>query len=246
MARKRGAERPNVLDELESQGDALAEWLQRNARPVIAVVAGSLVLAAGYGGYRSWSGGRETAAAEALGEVETAYFAELGASSDSIALPELANPDAGRAVRDEYVERFRSVAAEHEGTTAAALARLQQAELLALQGDDEQAEAVLRQAADALGGGSRLRPLLLEHLGQLHERSGRWAEAAEAYAEAGGNASYELRHWALADAARCYAQAGENGRARELFDRIQAEAPDLTLPSHLRDLARELQAATPG
>lgn len=246
VARKRKTPAGGVLEELESQGGDLAEWLERNARPVIAVVAGSLLLAAAYGGYRSWSRGREAAAAGALSALEADFRTELGALPGSVELPELANPEAGRAVREEFVERFARVAEEHPGTTAGALARLEQAQLLLQEGDAERALELLRAGAAGLPASAGLRAIFRVHAAQIHERARRWAEAAQAYAEAGEIEGYALRYWALADAARCYAQAGDAERALALFDRIEREAPEQPLPDHLRELARELRAGGAG
>jgi Tfp pilus assembly protein PilF len=79
-------------------------------------------------------------------------------------------------------------------------------------------------------------------LGYLHEDAGRWAEAAAAHAAAAEVPEYPLRTWALADAARCELKAGRRAEALALYDRLQAEAPDLALPEHEAAQLRELRA----
>jgi tetratricopeptide (TPR) repeat protein len=234
---------PDVLDEIESQGGAFAEWVQRHVRWVFGAVAGSLLAAAGWAVYSGWDARRETAASDALSAVESEYLAELGGSAGSTELPELANPEAARSVREAYLERFREVAEAHAGTAAGALARVHEAQVLSQQGESQQALELLRQTAAGLAPDAPLRGVVLAHQARLHEAAGQWGEAAEAHAAAGGIEGFGLRFWALADAARCFAQAGDRERAREIFDRLEAEAPSFELPAHLRELRRELRAA---
>ena len=57
MARRPKPQAPmDVLDEFESQGERLAEWVRTNARWVGAGVGLCLVLAAAYGGQALWRG----------------------------------------------------------------------------------------------------------------------------------------------------------------------------------------------
>ena len=87
--------------------------------------------------------------------------------------------------------------------------------------------------------GSRFRR---QRIGEAYENRGAWAEAAAAHAAAGGLIDYPLRYWALVDAARCHAAAGDASQALAIYDRVEAEAPDLPLPTHVRDQIRELRA----
>ena len=54
-----------------------------------------------------------------------------------------------------------------------------------------------------------------------------------------------LRHWALAEAARCFLKADQPDAALDLQRRLEAEAPDLMLPDHLRSRLKELGASNP-
>ena len=73
--------------------------------------------------------------------------------------------------------------------------------------------------------------------------NGTWSEAADRHEEAADLSTYPLRHWALADAARCRGSAGETEAAIALFDRLDAAAPELQLPEHVRSLRAELRAS---
>ena len=110
------------------------------------------------------------------------------------------------------------------------------------QGESEETISVWQEAAQSQPGGSSLRAILQQRIGQLHEDQGRWTEAAEAHEAAGQIPGFPLRYWALADAARCYAQAEQPDRALALLEQVDAEAPDLQLPAHMRVLLRELRA----
>ena len=90
-----------------------------------------------------------------------------------------------------------------------------------------------------------LRGLLLERIAQAYEDAGRWQEAATKHEEAAALEGFPLRHWARVGAARCFARAGQNERALELFERVEADAPDLNLPTHVRVRLRELRTAAP-
>ena len=199
--------------------------------------------AGAWGGYRSWSQGREEAASNALDRTRTAYLFAFGAQPGTIEEPELANPALAEAIREEYVGEFKAVAEEHSGTVAGTLALFEAAELLNRLGRPEQTEEIWRQALASASGNPGLYGILQQRVAQAHEARQAWAEAAAAHQEAGRTAGYPLRHWALVDAARCYAAAGEPERALALYEEVEREAPDLNLPDHLRAQFRELRAA---
>jgi predicted negative regulator of RcsB-dependent stress response len=232
-----------MIEDFESAADRLAGWIAAHARVVIAVVVGSLAAAGGYSAWDARVSGRERDASNALDAVTAEYLEAMGASPGAWELPELANPETAKRIDAEYAERFRAVAEAHRGTVAARLARLKQGDLLAARGDTATAIESWRAAAKAAPADSGLRAILLERIAQGEEDAGRWAEAARTHEEAGAIAAFPLRYWTLAEAARCYAAAGEAGRALELFQRVEAEAPELRLPVGLRMQRRELRAA---
>jgi tetratricopeptide (TPR) repeat protein len=106
----------------------------------------------------------------------------------------------------------------------------------------ESTAAALQALADRAARGSPLRAVILQRIGQSEERAGRWAEAARAYEQASAIEDFPLRYWALLSAARCLDRAGQPDRALAAYDRIEAEAPTLVIPEHLRTRVRELQA----
>lgn len=237
---------PDMIEEFESAAEKLADWIGKNALLVGGLVAVVLLLAAGLGGYRSWSHASEEAASDALDRTRGAYLEALGASPGSMEEPELANPAAALAIREEYLPKFQAVADEHEGTVAGTLALFEVAALLEAMDREEETAAVWDRALDQAAGNPRLEGLVHQRVAESYERNGAWAEAAAAHESAGELQGYPLRYWALVDAARCYAAAGESDRALSLYEKVEAEAPDLALPPHVREEIRELRAVAAG
>ena len=95
-----------TLNEIESTGDRLSEWISENPRLILGVVLGITVVA---GGYALITSSRETAledASAALGRVQSDYRKAMGASPDDLVVSEPANPETAKRVRAEFVERF--------------------------------------------------------------------------------------------------------------------------------------------
>jgi tetratricopeptide (TPR) repeat protein len=170
----------------------------------------------------------------------------MGASPGAIEVPELANPAAGADIRREYGERFEAVAVAHSGTSAAAIARLEQGNLAAAADDNAGALEIWRAAVLERPSGDAFVGVLQVRIAQALEAEGDWVAAAEAHAAAGDVAAYPFHAWALAEAARCFVQADRPKAALELYTRLQAEAPDLPLPDHLRSQLRELELSNSG
>ena len=234
---------PDIIEEIESAADRLAAWIAENRWLVSGVLALVLGIALAWGGYESYSRSHEEAASNDLAKTRAAYFSALGATPGAIEEPALANPKAAQAIQQDYLERFREVADAHDGTVAGTLALFEVARLLdKLERSDESA-ALWDQAQAAAAGNPGLRGLLDQRRAESFERHGQWAEAASAHESAGNLVDYPLRYWALVDAARCAAAGGEGERALALYERVEHEAPDLTLPPHLRAQYRELQAS---
>ena len=209
---------------------------------MLSTAALCLAVAAAIGLYSNRVDRREASASDALDQVKTSYLRAMGASPGAIEVPELANPEAAREIQDEYATKFEEIAEAHPGTVGGALARIEEAELLAARGGGDAAIALLEATAGELGGNDRLRGLVLQRAGQRHEDAEHWAEAAANHEAAGALDDFPLRFWALLDAARCYARAGDVARAVVLFDQVESEAPEHSVPAHLRSLRRELRA----
>jgi tetratricopeptide (TPR) repeat protein len=235
-----------MLEDLGSGFERVAAWIASHALLVgIAVV---LVLAAGgtWELLRSRAERREAEASDALDRIQGEFLTAMGAQPGAIELPELANPETARQIREEYVEKYRAVAQAHPGTLPAALAWLEVADLLESQGDREGSLESLKKSLAEQPGNQRLAGLVHQRIAQSYEDRGQLAEAAAEHELAGELPGFPLRYFALADAARCYAQAGEPGKARELLERIESEAKEsFPLPPELRSLLRELRVAQP-
>ena len=244
MARKSQSSAAETLEEIESGAERLAEWIQEHLAIVVGFVVVALVGAGGFSWYLGARDSAETEASSALGAARNDYLAAMGAPPGAIDVPELANPEAAERIRSEYRERFQSIADEHAGTVAGALARMEVGNLLSEVGEWEASLEAWEQALAEAPPTPGLRGLLLGRIAQTHEELGSWERAAESHEEAAGLEEYPLRYWAMADAARCWARAGQRERALALYERVESEAPDMKLPDHMRVQIRELRAAS--
>lgn len=209
---------------------------------VLGTAIAVLTLAAAYGFIDSSQSSSRDEASSALARVSEEFRAAMGASPSAIETTEPANPEMARAAREEFIERYRDVAVEFAGTPEGTLAWLEVGTLQRDLGDRSAAIATWREAA-AGSGQPDLEALLLGRIAAAHEQQDEWLEAAEAWEAAAGIESFPLRLNALADAARCFAAAGEDRRALDAFTRLEAEAPDLRLPDHVKAELEELRAA---
>ena len=246
MARKHEHEQSHVIEEIEDLAERGAQWIRDHLALTITTLVVVLISAAGIGAFAAHRNTEAEAASDAFDRVTTEYRKAMGADPDALEMPELANPAAAVAIRSEFAEQFAAVAEEHSGTVAAALARLEQGNMSAADGETDAAIEIWQSAIDDLGGNPNFRAILEQRIGQAYDGDARWLEAAESYARAGAVESYPLRHWALAQAARCFQQAGKIARAREFALRVDPDSPDLMLPQHLSTMLAELrQIPTP-
>jgi tetratricopeptide (TPR) repeat protein len=243
MARKHQPAAIETLDEIQGAADKLGSWIQENLLLVGGAVV-AVLLVAGIASYLANSRARdEQAASVALSETRNAYLEAMGAPPGSLEVPELANQEAAREIRAEYGERFAAIADAHAGTVSGALARMEVAQLAVEAGELERSLALYEQILAEDPPSVPLRGLVLQSAAQTLEQAERWSEAAARHQQASELDDYPLRHWALADAARCLALAGDREAARELYARLDSEAPEIRLPDHQRAEKRELEAA---
>lgn len=141
-----------TLQEIEGAFDRLAHWVQTHPAHVLAVLGAVLVVAAALG-FADWSRNRslDRAAAE-VAEVQSEYLRAMGAGAGSYEIVEPANPETGRRVRREYVDRFLAAADAHEGTAAAVSALLEAGTLQAEMGDLDAAVSTWERARDQAAG----------------------------------------------------------------------------------------------
>lgn len=246
MARKKKHNAPVVetLEEIESMAERVAQWISDNVRLVLSVIVVLLVSAGGFQTYRSHIVSVGNDASNALAKVSDAYYQAMGASAGSQEIPELANPASQAGVREDFVKRFAEVAESNAGTVQAALAWLQSGNLLGETGEPEAAIQAWRKGLEAASDHAAVRGMLLVRIASEFEDRGDWKEAGTSHAEAGELEEFPLRYWAMADAARCFDRAGEPERALELIERVEAGAPSMRLPDHLRERMNELRATT--
>jgi predicted negative regulator of RcsB-dependent stress response len=223
----------------------MAAWVAHHRAGVGSAVGLLLLAAAGWGLYEHATAQRATEASAALARLEAEYRLAMGAAPNDMEVPEPANPETARQVRQEHAQRLWEVAQDHSGTAAAVVAGLEAGNRLDEAGDPDAAFNAWEEARRQAPRGSVLRGLVAVRLARAYEQVGRFEEAAGAFEEASEIDDFPLRHYALADAARCYANAGDRGRATALAFRLDAEAPKLNLPEHVRARLQELRQGTP-
>jgi len=229
-----------TLRGLEESGDRIAEWASENAALILGVIAAILVIAAGVGLYVQAGANSRDAAADALAITTSQYRRAMGADPIGGDIPEPANPELAERTRGEYVERFVSVANEHAGTSAGALAWLEAGHLQTELGRLEAAAESFGHARDDAAGTS-IAALGSIRLANLAEERGDAATAAGSYEAAAAIQAYPLRAGALADAARCWVEAGEDTRAMAAFQRLESEFPDELVAPAVAALIAELR-----
>jgi hypothetical protein len=246
VARKPEHEQPHVIEEIESIAERGAQWIRDHLPLTIAALVIAIGTAAAIAALAAHRTREAEAASDAFDRVSIEFMRAMGAGPDALTAPEPDSPAKVAAIRSEFAEQFSAVAEEHEGTVAAALARLEQGNLSAAAGETDTAIEIWRGAIDDLGQNTNLVAIFEQRIANAYEDDARWLEAAESYASAGAVESYPLRHWALAEAARCLQQAGEIERAREIALELATDAPELMLPQHLGAMLAELrQIPTP-
>ena len=233
-----------TLDEIQGLGDRLAEWISTNSTLVLGVGVGVLVIAGAIGLVRSSQTTALEEASTALARVDGEFREAMGAPAEAVEIVEPANPQTALSARTRFVGLYREVAEAHAGTPVEALAWLEVGSLQAALGEPDEAIATWQQAVDATDSGAPARALLMSRIAAEHEAAERWLEAAKAFEAAGAVTDYPLRFAALSDAARCYIEAAEHAVALAIFERIETDAPEYTIPEVTRARLLELRATT--
>jgi tetratricopeptide (TPR) repeat protein len=232
-----------TLDEIESVGDRVVDWAGQNPYVILGTAAGILLIVGAVALTMEWRDSARVAGAGALASVQGEYREAMGASPAAVEIPEPANPETAKRVRGAYIEKFRAVAEEYDGSTAGALALLEAGALQQHLGENEAALATYREALDSVAKGDPMRPFLHLSIASVHEESAAWSEAAAAYRAAADVADFPLRWDALADAARCYRSAGDAAQALAAYEQLQTDAPDYRLAPYLAAQYAELRSA---
>ena len=114
MTRKDTNTAARTLADLEATGDRLAEWSSQHAATILAVIAAVLVAAAGIGFYAQHRSAGRRAAANALALASSEYRQAMGADPLGGAIPEPANAEVAAETREQFSQRFVTVAGNHE------------------------------------------------------------------------------------------------------------------------------------
>ena len=228
-----------VLEEIQSRSDRIAEWISDNPLVLLGSAAAILVAAAIWGLVSSSQQEMHERAATALARAQNAYRSEMGARAGELEIPEPANADTAVRAREHALGLYQAVIDGYPETPAATLAALEKGERLVELGRREDAISTWQGALDTAS--PPLAALLHVRIAALYEDAGRYADAAAEYEEA-ERAGTPLGPQALADAARCRALAGQEQAAVALLQRIEAEYPDFVVAPHLRARLEELRA----
>jgi tetratricopeptide (TPR) repeat protein len=247
VARKSKSQQPDVIEDIEGIAERAAEWIRGHLLLTIGMIIAVLATAASLSALGAYRTREAETASDALDRATQDYLQAMGAELNALGVPELANPEAAEAIRTEFTAQFGAIAAEHAGTVAGALARLEEGNLSESGGDLDASIEIWREALQGLDPDSNLQAVFRLRMGQAYEEAERWVEAGESYEAAAEFDRFPLRYWAMADAARCYSEAGEIGRARDLALRLYSEGPpELSLPEYQLAMLRELrQTRTP-
>jgi len=136
---------------------------------------------------------------------------------------------------------------DYSGTNSAQEGRLLLANVRLLQGQPQQAVAVLKDYAP--GAGRAFRAQAYSLLGNAFENMGRTREAGDAYEKGSAAAALDfLKAQLLADAGRAWTSAADTGRATAAYRRIVNEFPKETAATEakvrLAELTKGAVAAT--
>lgn len=245
MAR-RSKDPQDTLEELESLGKGLAGWVQEHGLVLAGVAVGILVVAAAVGAATSWRQSQSDEASAAVADLRREFVIAMGGTANQVEIPEPANPERAREIREEYAGRFAEVARAYAGHGAAALAALEAGGLYLTLDFPDRALDLWKEAARAADDDSAIRALLEVRVGRLLEDVARFEDAARAHEVAASVESYPLRAHSLADAARCWLAADKPAEALRIYDQVQADFPDASLPDYVLGRLRQLKAQQGG
>lgn len=222
MARRKSDSRQatETLEEIESVFSRMADWVSEHPRRFLLGLFAVLAAAALAGGVQSARTQRSTAAATDIGAIQAAFLAQMGANPGNPTFVEPANAESAREIRRDHAAQLLEAAARHEGSAAAAAARLEAGALLAEAGDGEAAAEAWRAAAQNAPKRSAVAATAWNRLAAAESDA---AEASRLYEQAARVKRYPLARLALAQAARSAAEAGNPSRALSLLEELEAE-----------------------
>lgn len=244
MAQHKNQAPADTLEELQSLGERLVQWVGANPVPVLGVAALVLLLAAGIGGYRAYAASRSERASAALSATRAEFATAMGAKASDTDIPEPANPETARQARTEFADRYVALAADWRGTPTADLALLEAGGLFEALGNRDRALEVWTQALSSTAATSPARGVLNARIAVAQEERGDFEAAARSYEAAAAVPGYPLRGDALASAARAWIEANKPSEALAAADRLAAEMPEYQMPPYVSAAVLELRART--
>lgn len=242
MTKHHKDEPTGTLEELESVGERLAQWVGANPAVVLGVAGAILLGAASFGGYRAFSHAQADKASTALAKLHGEFVLAMGGKATEIEIPEPANPETAKATRTEYADKYVALAKEWSGTPTAALSLLEAGELFAKLGNPDRALEVFRQASEQASVDSPIRAVIASRTGHLQEEKGDFEAAARSYETAAAVPGFPLHTDTLAQAARCWAEAGKPEQALAIYQRLKSDSPDLKLAPYVEARLQEIEA----
>jgi tetratricopeptide (TPR) repeat protein len=236
----------DTLEELESLGERMAQWVGANPVLVLGIAGLILALAASVGGYRAWEHSRSDRASTALAALHAEYVTAMGGKPTDTEVPEPANPETAKAVRTDFAARYEQLAKEWSGTATGSLALLEAGEIREKLGDGAKALELWLSAAQSAAADSPVLGVIQSRIGHFEEDRGDFEAAARAHEAAANVAGYPLHGDALAAAARTWAEAGKPEQALAQYRRLETEAPDFQIPPYIEARMAELESRTAG
>ena len=220
------------------------EWLEANARSVMLVGGGLLLLGGLIAGIFEYSSRQEEAAQTALERVERAYFAGMGTPIAEIYLTEPANRDQAQRAREAALVGYQQVTLDYPGRVAASAAQLRAAEVEIELGRLAAASERLGALAAALDV-DPLRASALRLQGYAFEEQEKFAEAAAAYEAGAVITDYPGREALWLAASDNYLRTGEIERAIDALREVLAIAPAWAERQGLLERLAGLEAMLP-
>jgi tetratricopeptide (TPR) repeat protein len=242
LAKHHKDEPADTLEELDSLGERLAQWVGANPAVVLGIAGAILLGAASFGGYRAFSHSQADKASTALAKLHGEFVTAMGGKVTEVEIPEPANPETAKATRTEYADKYLALAKEWSGTPTAALSLLEAGELFAKLGNPDRALEAFLQASEQAPADSPIRAVIASRIGHLQEEKGDFEAAARSHEAAAAVPGFPLHTEALAQAARCWAEAGKPEQALALYQRLKSDSPALKLAPHIEARLQEIEA----
>jgi len=208
----------DTLEELESLGERMAQWVGANPILVLGIAALVLALAAGVGGYRAYAHSRVDRASAALAALHTDYVTAMGGKATDTEVPEPANPETAKTLRTEFAGRYEQLGEEWSGTPTGSLALLEAGELREKLGDGAKALELWLSAAQSAAADSPV-------LGVIQSRIGFFEEDRSGFV-----------------CARTWAEAGKPEQALALYRRLKSEAPEFQIAPYIEARMAEIES----